>query len=178
MAYKKTEWINGETPVNADNLNNIEQGIEGAHKAIEKHIEELTTTGRSLNAATTPEEALLLLGGVKISLLWENPSPDSSMEAQVLTLPDLSDYDHLLMIAKDFVDPNVISNNYQSAIIPNIVGMGHQFVYIGYACDYKYRRDVSVLSENEITIDNGYKAGVIDNAECVPYRIYGIKGVK
>lgn len=30
MAYKKTTWINNQTPVNADNLNNIEGGIEAA----------------------------------------------------------------------------------------------------------------------------------------------------
>lgn len=28
MAYTKTTWVNGETPINADNLNNIENGIE------------------------------------------------------------------------------------------------------------------------------------------------------
>lgn len=30
MAYTKTNWINGETPLNADNLNNMEKGIEEA----------------------------------------------------------------------------------------------------------------------------------------------------
>ena len=28
MAYTKTEWVNGETPINESNLNNIENGIE------------------------------------------------------------------------------------------------------------------------------------------------------
>lgn len=32
MAYEKTEWENGQgAPINADNLNKIEQGIEDAH---------------------------------------------------------------------------------------------------------------------------------------------------
>lgn len=30
MAYTKTNWINGQTPINATNLNKIEQGIEDA----------------------------------------------------------------------------------------------------------------------------------------------------
>ena len=29
MAYTKTTWVNGETPINADNLNNIETGVSG-----------------------------------------------------------------------------------------------------------------------------------------------------
>lgn len=28
MAYEKTNWVNDETPLNAENMNNIEQGIE------------------------------------------------------------------------------------------------------------------------------------------------------
>ncbi|MGN0693727.1 MAG: hypothetical protein ACI4LK_02310 [Lentihominibacter sp.] len=34
MSYKRTTWVNGETPINADNLNNIEAGIV----AIEENI--------------------------------------------------------------------------------------------------------------------------------------------
>lgn len=32
MAYEKTNWVNGETPINAENLNKMEQGIEDAAK--------------------------------------------------------------------------------------------------------------------------------------------------
>lgn len=28
MAYNRTTWVNGETPLSADNMNNIENGIE------------------------------------------------------------------------------------------------------------------------------------------------------
>lgn len=31
MSYKRTVWVNGETPINADNLNNMEDGIAGAY---------------------------------------------------------------------------------------------------------------------------------------------------
>lgn len=34
MAYNKTNWINNQTPINADNLNNIEQGISNLYEAI------------------------------------------------------------------------------------------------------------------------------------------------
>lgn len=35
MAYTKTNWVNGVTPINAANLNNIESGLESAHNLIE-----------------------------------------------------------------------------------------------------------------------------------------------
>lgn len=34
MAYNKTNWINNQTPITADNLNNIEQGISDLYDAI------------------------------------------------------------------------------------------------------------------------------------------------
>ena len=34
MTYNKTIWVNGETPLNAYNLNHIENGIEGAKNTI------------------------------------------------------------------------------------------------------------------------------------------------
>jgi hypothetical protein len=32
MAYEKTNWVNGETPISAENLNKMEEGIEEAGK--------------------------------------------------------------------------------------------------------------------------------------------------
>lgn len=34
MAYNRTNWINNKTPINADNLNNLEQGISDLYDAI------------------------------------------------------------------------------------------------------------------------------------------------
>lgn len=34
MSYQRTTWVNGETPINADNLNNIEEGIVANEAAI------------------------------------------------------------------------------------------------------------------------------------------------
>lgn len=43
MAYAKTNWVNGETPINAANLNNIENGIE----AIDNKIQDIVTNGNA-----------------------------------------------------------------------------------------------------------------------------------
>lgn len=40
MAYTKTEWVSGETPLSATNMNNIENGI----KNLESNVNSLLTT--------------------------------------------------------------------------------------------------------------------------------------
>ena len=53
MAYEKTEWENGTgEPINADNLNKIEQGIEDAHTDIDNLNESVSNLESSkLNSA-------------------------------------------------------------------------------------------------------------------------------
>jgi hypothetical protein len=45
--YTKTKWVNEETPLNADNLNNIEQGIEDAINAANENENKLTQLDNS-----------------------------------------------------------------------------------------------------------------------------------
>lgn len=40
MAYTKTEWVTGETPLSADNMNNIENGIEDLNTQLESRTGE------------------------------------------------------------------------------------------------------------------------------------------
>jgi len=45
MAYKKTIWVEGETPISPRNMNNIEEGIEAQEAALDAHkAEEATET--------------------------------------------------------------------------------------------------------------------------------------
>lgn len=67
MAYVKTTWVNGETPINADNLNNIEGGIKDNETA----INDITGT-----------------------ILWTNENPEISLTGTNITLSS-SDYDVL-----------------------------------------------------------------------------------
>lgn len=42
MAYEPTEWVSGETPLSAQNMNNIEQGIA----ALDESVSNLDTSGK------------------------------------------------------------------------------------------------------------------------------------
>ena len=56
MAYTKKTWVSGETPLSAENMNNIENGIANAHEDISKLNTKLfrsLTTPNDLDNATT-----------------------------------------------------------------------------------------------------------------------------
>ena len=65
MAYTKTTWVNGETPINADNLNHIETGIKNNDTSI---------------------------GNITGTILWTNANPETSLTGANITLSS-SDYD-------------------------------------------------------------------------------------
>lgn len=67
MAYTKTTWVNGETPINADNLNHIEGGIKDNETSV---------------------------GNITGNILWRNSNPTADFAAQTITLSS-NDYDML-----------------------------------------------------------------------------------
>ncbi|MDQ2638007.1 MAG: hypothetical protein M3Y83_14130, partial [Actinomycetota bacterium] len=69
MAYTRIGWENEPstaTPINADNLNHMEDGIDYAHEAIDSAGE----LGQALYLAETPADVRVAIGG-------ENPVPIS-----------------------------------------------------------------------------------------------------
>jgi len=58
MSYVKTNWVNGTTPINADNLNNIEDGIENNETNINDMnniLVSTNTTSTGIITTTTPQ---------------------------------------------------------------------------------------------------------------------------
>ena len=73
MSYKPTVWSDGETPVNAENLNNMEKGIAEAHEGVE-------TSVKTVNGITPDEK-----GNVDI--------PDTAMQPLTFTGAATATYD-------------------------------------------------------------------------------------
>lgn len=68
MAYEKTEWQNGTgEPINADNLNKIEQGIEDAHT----DISEINSKIENVVDKNVLETNYLSKGDIKVITLEE-----------------------------------------------------------------------------------------------------------
>lgn len=100
MAYQKQIWENlpsQNTPVNADRLNHMEDGIYKASTgtSIEVHNEYSTST-------TEPYSANYV-NALNGKILWVNPSPSSTFGPQNITLSS-DDYDCLEIYYYDWID--------------------------------------------------------------------------
>lgn len=84
MAYNKTTWVNDETPLNADNMNNIEDGISQNELDIltlEGSKQDKLTSGT--NIKTINGESVLGSGNLAVKTYQEFPNTwttDSTME--------------------------------------------------------------------------------------------------
>ena len=63
MAYTKKTWVSGETPLSAENMNNIENGIANAHE----DISELNTKTNTINPAVNTLQSTVS-GAGRVSL--------------------------------------------------------------------------------------------------------------
>lgn len=83
MSYTKTNWVNGSTPVNANNMNHIEDGIFNAYGL-----------GGSITLSTT--------GWISDSSLGTNAG------YQTVTLSNLKDSDAIFFSPLNFVDKSLL----------------------------------------------------------------------
>ena len=106
-------------------------------------------------------------GGVKMDLLWTNPSPDSSFSTQTVSL-NLSDYS---MVAIEF---KRIQN--ESVYVPQITVINGTRKYwsITTGGGYIVSR-VFTASSTGISFEDAYRNQTVTNTDAIPYQIYGIK---
>ena len=71
MSYKPTVWSDGETPVNAENLNNMEKGIAEAHEGVETAVKTVNGIGPDENGNVdipdTAMQPLTFTGAVSVT---------------------------------------------------------------------------------------------------------------
>lgn len=170
-----TEFIGGNIVI--DNLtSNSSVNVLSARMGKELHeeIRPITTGGTGANNA---EQALMNLGGISKTLLWENASPGSEFAAQSITV-DTTPYD-FIEIESVGASPSATTRQGEEA--------SSQLTYI-WAMPTN-----SFVAEREFQIYNksvkfgeghqqSFRPQITDpftsNGRCKPYRIYGIKGVK
>lgn len=141
--------------------------------------------------ASTAGNALANLGGISITKLWENASPTSAFAAQTISL-DLSGYDFVDIVYYGRTGPNdaLSANGYYTARCPvGEFGSLQVATLIGGTASYHW---ISCRAFEVTTsgIEFGYGRyiyfsyttagdnGGYSETTNIPYRIYGIKGVK
>ena len=168
MAYQKQIWENlpsTNTPLNADRLNHMEDGIYEASTgtSIEVHNEYSTSTTEPYSA-----NYVNTLNG---EILWANPNPSTNFASQTITL-NSGDYDFYEVIFR------------QSASIDRAFNSGKLLKGYGTLLNYHsaqaHYRLINYTTDTSLFVGDGvellqYDSTTINNAQCVPLYIIGYK---
>lgn len=139
------EW-DEQTPVTANNMNEMQNILN------DNVINNYQTKGK---------------------ILWTNPNPTSNFTAQTITLSEtLLNYDCyeiLFTQAKLSSDPTNAANRLMSTgKIP--VGYG---TILNYAVNNRYRLVNRPSVNTQLSIQDGYNGGQVDNEKCTPIYVIG-----
>lgn len=112
-------------------------------------------------------------GGMKMDLLWTNPSPTSAFSAQTVSL-DLSGYSYVYiecLMASSYTSQYINAHLFR-------VGGGLSYRMIGGGSTIMFRDATPTTSGVEFSVGyivNTYTSNVTDNTRIIPLHIYGIK---
>ena len=148
MAYTKTNWINGVTPISADNLNNIENGIEENENDITENVN--------------------VINNLKGTVLWTNPKPTNEFAAQDVTL-NSGDYEILEIWFR-----TALSDGYVKAT-KCYKGIGTMLDYVMPANARVGGRAVGYTDDTTLGFVDAYYNGTVNNTACIPLYIIGYK---
>lgn len=121
------------------------------------------------------------VGAVSRKLLWENSKPTTSFAAQNISIPTLGDYDGFeIVYLADFLDYGYKSTGF----IPyKEVGMYFSLDNIGTDGTPNLQKRAGYIASNGLQIKAGNYCNMgkttmtESNTVCIPYRVYGVKGV-
>lgn len=109
-------------------------------------------------------------GGISMSLIWTNPDPTSNFSAQTVSL-DLSGYDAVCIITKSTASSDY--THWQFGMVGSYLTMANK----GTSSATLYGRTAQIDPDG-IIFSNGYNNATAGAANCVPWYIYGIKGIQ
>ena len=176
--YYPAGWLSGEagaTPITPEALNHMDEGIaSAANDSISSDRLPTIPITKGGTGATTAAAALSNLGGISITKLWQNASPTSEFAAQTISV-GLSSYTHYMIVYQEHATAGLYKN---TGFIP--VGLKVQLTNFSgcIGCRSMSSATTTALAFNSGEYTASYNANwTTKNDQCVPYQIYGVKGV-
>ena len=109
----------------------------------------------------------------KVVKLWENASPTSAFQQQIL--PITGDYDQVIVNGYDEPTGVIITSLNQFSAISRIAQVGAATASWLAQRPVRYTGTGVVFDETDVKYADRPGPAEINNAYCVPYQIYGIK---
>lgn len=91
MAYTRTNWVSGETPLSAENMNNIEDGIEEAKEAVNDLNSKGYADWTSYLSSTEKEDYANCIGMYKNDVVTVSIRTKTRVHVEndiIMTIPD------------------------------------------------------------------------------------------
>lgn len=164
MAYTKQIWENlpsTNTPITADRLNHMEDGIYDAY-AINNSYSTSQTTGYTSYYVNNNFEK-------KGTILWTNSSPTNDFASQNITLSS-GDYDVLKIFFKRTKTENILLSN------ETIKGNSMVTITINQSSKLRSRR-INYTNETTLAVADAYdeNGSNIENSALIPLYVVGYK---
>lgn len=154
------------TPINASNLNQIQDNMEGAFK-------------NSYSTSQNDGYSCDYINDLKPTVLWTNPTPlASTFAAQNIVLSEtIANYTYYEIIFIAYANASLSLDTFLST--GKLIGERTRLFYVDH---YVRRRLVSGVSGTNMTFGDGGTCGTYgtdtwgtNNALCVPYQVIGYK---
>ena len=144
---------------------------------------ELPTASATVKGGIKVGDGLTMTGEVLsadpgwATLLWENSSPTSSFAAQTVSIQTEESYDAFIVVSREF---NTSDRHTAEIVFKGVAGAVHCW-----ASTTNNRNGMRNVTINEWSPMGWYAQfsaceynGSTSNSYCIPYRIYGLKGVR
>lgn len=118
---------------------------------------------------------------LKQVILWTNSNPATSFSLQTITTQDMADYDIIGIWFWRNTNNDVLQEvkvrNYHKTLgtIASAGFGGGSFGYFESGTTYIQSRAFSILSDTQISFNNGYLNNNIDNSRAIPMYVVGYK---
>ena len=139
----------------------------------------LSIAGQAADAKATGDA---LAKKAEYVLLWSNASKTSAFVGQSLAVSTVG-YDYLMIVCGygTYARNGTTATHYRLRPIGDgdtEVGLAVNYISDTLGLSIPFRKLVVSLNRKSLTFDTGHRSdGTEDNAYCIPYYIYGIKGV-
>lgn len=178
MSYTPTTWVDGETPVNAQNLNKLERAVKVNSDAVESIVADAVRYDQTQNLTEEQKaQARANIGAMTRVLLWENLAPGSTFAPQTINI-DLSQC-YAVLIKFVFHNTMLEEVNTWWDFCPVGETTNANFGLIGNNIGTATAGRMLTVTENGIVFGNGgfqqtTSNNMNDPTRAIPLKIYGL----
>lgn len=119
------------------------------------------------------DEVVEKIGNMRMTKLWENPSPSASFDGQNVQIDDLTNYDiYMIFLSEGCI--TMLKGGSGRYTFPGTSG-GIAYIWYRYASDYSSTQANTLHFSDSVKTKMSDGTDSTDNSSAIPLTVYGIK---